>query len=56
VKERAVWTAYWWEYPFVHGFMITGDGTAGRNTDMGMSMRSFPRTTVYGEHLEPRPA
>ena len=54
--ERAVWTACWWEYPFVRRFMATGDGTAARNSDMVTSMRSFRRTTVYGEHFEPRRA
>ena len=54
--ERAVLTAYWWQYPFVRRFMTTGDGTAGRNSDMVESMRSFRRTTVYGEHFGPRQA
>ncbi len=54
--ERAVLTLYWWQYPFVQRFMVTGDGTAGRNSDMVDSMRSFRRTTVYGEHFGPRRA
>ena len=54
--EREVLTAYWWQYPFVRRFMTTGDGTAGRNSDMVESMRSFRRTTVYGEHFGPRQA
>ncbi len=54
--ERAMWAAYWWQYPFMQRFTTTGDGTTGRNSDMVESMRSFRRTTVYGEHFEPRRA
>ena len=55
-EERVVWTEYWWEYPFMQRFMVTGDGTAARNSDLVASMRSFRSTTVYGEHFEPRHA
>jgi DNA-binding CsgD family transcriptional regulator len=54
--ERAVWTAYWWQYPFMQRFMVAGDGAARRNSDLVGSMRSFRRTTLYGEHFQPRGA
>lgn len=54
--DRAIWTAYWWEYPFMQRFMVAGDGRASRNSDLVQSMRSFRRTTLYGEHFEPRRA
>jgi DNA-binding CsgD family transcriptional regulator len=56
VDERTMWAEYWWQYPFFKRLLQTGEGTAVCNSDMVGSMRAFRRTTVYGEHFEPRRA
>ena len=56
VEERMMWAAHWWQYPFFERLLLTGEGTAARNSDLVGSMRAFRRTTVYGEHFEPRHA
>jgi len=45
-EERVVSTEYRWEYPFMQRFILTGDGTAARNSDLVASMRSFRSTTT----------
>lgn len=54
IDERAMWAEYWWQYPFFERLLLTGEGSAVRNSDMVDSMSAFRRTTVYGEHFEPR--
>ena len=56
VDERIMWAEFWRQYPFFKRLLLTGDGTAVRNSDMVGSMSAFRRTTVYGEHFEPRHA
>jgi DNA-binding CsgD family transcriptional regulator len=52
--ERTMWTSLWWQYPFFRRLLSNGDGVAVRNSDLVESMSAFRRTTVYGEHFEPR--
>jgi len=56
VDERTMWAKCWWQYPFFKRLLLTGEGTAVRNSDIVGSMWAFRRTTVYGEHFEPRRA